>query len=300
MKSTFVPEAPAAKHDTPHPVRGVDHCFLLVRDLDSSLEQYRRLGFTVSPRGLHSAKKGTANHTIMLSDNDYFELLGVVADTPENAPRRALLASGGEGLYAVACRIEDAYVAKVGLAARGIATGAVNDFDRPLTLPDGTRATAAFSTLAFEAAEVPVGIAFMCQHRTRDLVWRPELMEHANGARALAGMGAAVDAPEAAARRYARLFAAGRAVVIGDGWRVETGSIPVDFVTRDALGRRYDGLDTTGLASGAFAVLQIAVADRAAAERLLAAAAIPYRTMPHGLAVSPAAASGAIIEFIGP
>ena len=122
VKSTFVPEAPAAKHDTPHPVRGVDHCFLLVRDLDSSLEQYRRLGFTVSPRGLHSATKGTANHTIMLSDNDYFELLGVVADTPENAPRRALLASGGEGLYAVACRIEDAYVAKVGLAARGIAT----------------------------------------------------------------------------------------------------------------------------------------------------------------------------------
>ncbi|MFD2856181.1 VOC family protein [Seohaeicola zhoushanensis] len=58
-----------------HPVKGIDHCFALVDDLDDAAAQYGALGFTLSPRGMHSAAKGTANHTIMFPE-DYFELLG--------------------------------------------------------------------------------------------------------------------------------------------------------------------------------------------------------------------------------
>ena len=50
---------------------------------------------------------------------------------------------------------------------------------------------------------------FMCEHRTRDMVWRPELMEHPNGARGLAGIVAVRSDPEPAARAFARLFALG-------------------------------------------------------------------------------------------
>ena len=84
-----------------HPVKGVDHVFLMVNDLDESCEAFERLGFTISPRGMHSAHKGAANHTIMFP-NDYFELLGMIAEVPGNADRREMLKREGQGLHAVA------------------------------------------------------------------------------------------------------------------------------------------------------------------------------------------------------
>src|SRR5215211_4643411 len=39
---------------------GLDHIVVLVRDLDGAAETWRRLGFTLAPRGTHSAHMGTA------------------------------------------------------------------------------------------------------------------------------------------------------------------------------------------------------------------------------------------------
>ncbi len=57
---------------------GIDHAVVMVKDLDKAAENYRQLGFTISPRGTHSAHMGTGNYTIMF-DPDYMELLGVLA-----------------------------------------------------------------------------------------------------------------------------------------------------------------------------------------------------------------------------
>src|SRR5215470_4326541 len=65
-------------------VIGVDHAVVMVRDLDKAAQGWRSLGFTVSPRGTHSAHMGTGNYTIML-DPDYIELLGVLSPTEHNA-----------------------------------------------------------------------------------------------------------------------------------------------------------------------------------------------------------------------
>ena len=73
---------------------GIDHAVVVVRDLDQAAANWQRLGFTVSPRGTHSAKMGTGNYTIML-DPDYIELLGVLVETEHNAPTRAMLAKRG-------------------------------------------------------------------------------------------------------------------------------------------------------------------------------------------------------------
>lgn len=280
-----------------HPVTGIDHCYLMVRDLDRSREQFRRLGFTLSPRGLHSAAKGSANHTIMLSRHDYFELLGLVAETADNRGRREALERDGEGLYAIACRIADAERAKAELARLGIATGDVGHFSRPVRLADGSESPASFSTLNFTDEEVPVGLAFMCQHHTPDLVWQPQLMRHANTAVALNGAVAACDDPESAARGYARLFAAGTVARADGGWQVRTGSIPLSFVTPAALRERYGALDLSSLPRPAFAVLRITVADLSAAEAILAANGVRTQATPRGIAVAPADASGAIVEF---
>lgn len=280
-----------------HPVTGIDHCYLLVRDLDASRAAYQRLGFTVSPRGLHSAELGTANHTIMFA-TDYAELIGIVAETGSNAEKRRVLAESGEGLRAVACRAGDVGDAGLALAALGIATSGRRDFARPVALPSGGEAQAAFSTLDFDPAEVPFGRAFMCQHHTPGSVWLPDLMTHANGATGLAGLVARADDPEAAAAGFARLFAAGRVDPVAGGFRVETGSAPITIVDDDGLARRYPGIDLTATPRGAFAALRIAVAELGTAERVLAGNGIAARATADGLAVGPEAASGAIAEFV--
>src|SRR5882757_530912 len=76
---------------------GIDHAVVMVRDLDKAAENWKRLGFTVSPRGTHSAHIGSGNYTIML-DPDYIELLGVLVETEHNAPTRAFLDRSGEGI----------------------------------------------------------------------------------------------------------------------------------------------------------------------------------------------------------
>lgn len=281
-----------------HPVTGIDHCYLLVEDLDRGFDQFVRLGFTVSPRGFHSAAKGTANHTIMLSADDYFELLGIVVETEENAPRRQMLQRDGEGLYAVACRIDDAADAKQRLSALSVSTGNVQRFERPVPLPGGGSGMAAFSTLPFSPHEVPVGIAFMCQHHTRDTVWMPELMTHPNGAVALAGILAVHAEPETAAEAYSRLFAKGETVAVAGGVQVATGSIPVTFLTAKELASRYAGIDIGQTPRHAFAVLQIVVRDLAAVKSLLAQNDVEAYLTAGGLAVAPALAGGAVIEFV--
>jgi len=279
-----------------HPVRGIDHVFLLVADLEAAAACWRRLGFTLSPKGLHSARKGTANYTIMLQ-GDYVELLGVVTPTPANDAQRAALARGEEGLAAVACRIDDARAAVAALAQLAIPTTEVLDFERPVDLPGGGTGRAAFSTAAFAAEAVPHGHVFLCQHHSRDTVWLPELMTHANGARRLTRLAAAVDDPDATAAAYARLFAEGVVLELDGGAEVRTGDAPITFLTPAALADAYPGLARP---KAAYSVLRLEVADLEVARRVLAEAGVAAHPTAQGVAVAPADAAGAIVEFVSP
>ena len=282
-----------------HPVKGIDHCFALVSDLDVAVRQYEALGFTLSPRGLHSASKGTANHTIMFQD-DYFELLGILAPTEMNARRREVLAESGEGLHAIACRIDDAEAAAAALADLGIATEGLGSFSRPVPLPDGSEGVAAFSTVAFTADEVPHGLVFMCQHKTRETVWLPELMTHANTARGLRAILTVSEDPARDAPRFARLWAAG-AVSEADGvFTVNTGEKSADLVlaTPGGMAAIYPGIDLSGTPRGAFTAMRVAVGDLDAAARCLAASKVDAVETDGGLAIQPRDASGVVVEFV--
>src|ERR687898_449653 len=58
--------------------------------------------------------------------------------------------------------------------------------ERAVTMPDGTISAAKFRTFQWPTAEAPGGVRiFACQHKTRETVWIPELMQHANGAKRL-------------------------------------------------------------------------------------------------------------------
>lgn len=282
-----------------HPVKGIDHVFLLVQDLDRSQQQFERLGFTVSPRGLHSATKGTANHTIMFP-NDYFELLGIVEPVEGNAARRAILEREGEGLRAIACRIADADAAGAALRELGIATGPVGHFERPVPLPGGGTAPAAFATLSFEDSEPPFATVFMCQHKTRDTVWLPELLEHPNGATGLSEIIAQSDSPVEDAARFARLYEAGAVTEIDGGAQVTTGtnSAKITLLTPAALAARFPGIDLSALPARGLAALSLYAKDLRKTAEVLKSNAIAATETATGLAVGPDLCSGMILEFV--
>lgn len=282
-----------------HPVKGIDHCFSLVANLDSAAAQFEALGFTLSPRGMHSEAKGSANYTIMFPD-DYYELLGLLRPTPLNAPRYEVLETQGEGLHAIACRIDNARAAESALGDLGIATHSLSDFQRPVDLPGGGQGIAAFSTLSFAPEEVPCGVVFMCQHRSRETVWLPDLLQHANTAYGLAGIVAKSNAPEADAKAFARLWADGSVQPIDGGATVFTGpnSAPLTLLTPDALKQHYPHIDTNTLPRCAFSALQVKVRDQQAVMAALERTNIPSFHTSRGIAVDPAHAAGTIVEFI--
>src|SRR5260370_20273472 len=119
----------------------VDHAVVVVRDVDKAADNWKRLGFTVSPRGTHSAKMGSGNYTIML-DPDYMELLGVLVETEHNAPTRAFLAKRGEGIERIAFTAVASAAGAEEICAHGYEPLGPTDFERPGRMSDCSHAAA--------------------------------------------------------------------------------------------------------------------------------------------------------------
>jgi hypothetical protein len=184
-------------------VVGLDHLVVAVRDLDAAAEAWRALGFTLSPRGTHSAHVGSANHTMMFGE-DYLELLAVLVPQPHNEALRDFLAQR-EGLERAAFTTTDAAAGADALRARGIDSVGPLHFGRPVPMPDGGEAEARFSVFRFPSALYPAGLGiFACQHHTPDAVWVPSLQSHPNGATRILRALAATEDPAGAAAGLAR------------------------------------------------------------------------------------------------
>jgi hypothetical protein len=278
-------------------VIGIDHAVVVVKNLDHAAENWRQLGFTVSPRGTHSARMGSGNFTIML-DPDYIELLGVLAETEHNAPTRAFLAKRGEGIERIAFTALDSAAGAEEIRARGYEPIGPTDFERPVTMPDGSLSAAKFRIFQWPIAEAPGGLRiFACQHKTRETVWIPELMQHANGAKRLKQV--LVVSPEAAqdAAHLARMIDRGVKAELDGAVTVASGSDRADFVflTKDQLGRRYPEVSLAGLPERGGAGLVIATSGLAAAEQAIGNAGVRSGA---AVCVAPAAANGALLAFV--
>ncbi|MCS3761077.1 VOC family protein [Bradyrhizobium centrosematis] len=278
-------------------VIGIDHAVVMVKDLDKAAENYRRLGFTISPRGTHSAHMGTGNYTIMF-DPDYMELLGVLAPTEHNAPARAFLDKRGEGIERIAFTAVDSAAGAEEIRARGLTPIGPTDFERPVTLPDGTVSAAKFRTFMWPTAEAPGGVRiFACQHKTRETVWIPELMKHANAAKRIKQILIATPEPTQDAAHLGRLIDREPKAETDGAVTVPSGGDRADFVylTLEQLGKRYPGVPLAGLAERGGAALVLVSDDLAATEKELGSAAV--RSGP-AICVSPAKANGTLLAFI--
>jgi hypothetical protein len=276
---------------------GIDHAVVAVKDLDQAAANWKRLGFTLSPRGTHSEKMGSGNYTIML-DPDYIELLGVLKETEHNIPMREFLARRGEGVERIAFTAIDSAAGAEEIRANGYAALGPTDFERPVTMPDGSVSAAKFRIFQWPTEEAPGGLRiFACQHKTRDTVWIPELMKHANGAKRLrqalivtaepakdaAHLGKMIDRP-------VRADADGAVAVPSGGERAD-----FVFLTRDQLAKRYPGVALAGLPERGGAGLVLASGDLAATEKVIGAAGTRSG---DALCVAPAASNGALLVFV--
>jgi catechol 2,3-dioxygenase-like lactoylglutathione lyase family enzyme len=278
-------------------VIGIDHAVVVVRNLDAAAQSWRRLGFTLSPRGVHSAKMGSGNYTIML-DSDYIELLGVLLETEHNAPTRAFLAKRGEGVERIAFTALDAAAGAEEIRARGYEPLGPTEFERPVTLPDGRQSAAKFSIFQWPLAEAPGGLRiFACQHKTRESVWIPELMKHANGARGLMQVLVVSPEPTQDAGHLARMTDREIRSEPDGAIVVPSGSGRADFVllSRELLARRYPGVSLEGLPERGGAGLVLATSDLAATAKAVGRFGVPSR---GAVCVPPAAANGALLAFV--
>ena len=278
-------------------VIGVDHAVVVVRDLDKAADNWRSLGFTVSPRGTHSAKMGSGNTTIML-DPDYIELLGVLVETAHNAPTRAFLDRSGEGIERIAFTAVDSADGAEEIRARGYEPLGPTDFERPVTMPDGSQSAARFRIFQWPLSEAPAGLRiFACQHKTRETVWIAELMKHANGAKRLKQ--ALVVSPEPAkdAAHLARLIDHDLKAEPDGAVAVPSGSDRAEFIflTKDQLGRRYPGVSLAGLPERGGAGLVVATSDLAQAETAVGSSGVRSGA---AVCVAPAAANGTLLAFV--
>src|SRR5215475_1881590 len=269
----------------------------MVKDLDKAAENWKRLGFTMSPRGTHSAHMGSGNYTIML-DPDYIELLGVLVPTEHNAPTRGFLDQRGEGIERIAFTAIDAAAGAEEIRARGYPPIGPIDFERPVTMPDGSQSAAKFAVFQWPVDKAPGGARlFACQHKTRETVWIPELMTHANGARRLQRVLIVTPDPDHDAAHLCRMIDRDASSESDGAIAVPSGADRADFIflTKDQLGRRYPGVSLADLPERGGAGLVIASGDLDATARVLGTAGTRSGT---SLCVSPSAATGTLLAFV--
>ncbi len=273
-------------------IAGLDHAVIAVRDLGAARETFTRMGFSLAPRGLHST--GSSNHNIMLGQ-DYFELLQVPQSNPLQAYYHEFLRRQ-EGLAALALTGTDLQAALPALTRAGFLPSTPLDFSRKVT--SGSRTgTARFRLANLATDSTPGALLFICQHFTRELVWLPELQRHANGATGLAAVAFVAEKVAYLAGVYGRVFGAWPER-IDEGLKVETGSAPLAFCTRQSLQERLREVILPERAAPHAAALFIRVAERAVAGRVLREGGFSPKRMSDGSwAIDAPAAHGVAMVF---
>lgn len=273
----------------PHLTPTLDHVVVNThRDIDAAADAYRRIGFTLTPRGYHSL--GSVNH-LAIFGTDYLELIGL----PASGGGRQDLLDWPLGLNGLVWGSEDADATHAAISAAGVPVLPAQSFTRPVELPDGPR-DAAFRTVRLTNDTTPAGRLYFCQHFTRDLVWRDEWRQHANGAVGVAAMVFTAADPTRLAGLFGRLFGPHAVRAIPNGARLTVGLTDVDVVTPAECARRFGAAAAPWDARAetiAVMVVRTFSMDRAAA------ALHGIATERHGdcLVVPPAAAFGAAIAF---
>ncbi len=274
-------------------LRGIDHLLVAVADLAGAAADYRRLGFTVTPRGRHRGWP-TGNHCVMFEEA-YLELLGRVEEGGAHHRLDECLARG-EGGLGIALATDDPEATAAAWRAAGVPVEGPLDLARAIEDGDGELR---FRNVMPDPGDLGDLVLFACHHLTPDRLRRPAWLRHANGARALRSCTVLVEDPASLTEALTRL--------LGEGARSETDRV-VTFHTGGApiiLAPPEDALllhPTLGEAephpAPRLAVASVAVEDPERTAALLRQREVPVRRIPDGFGLPPAAGRGLTLEFV--
>jgi hypothetical protein len=213
------------------PRRLLDHVVIDVRDrIDEAMRCFQSLGFQLTPRGRHTL--GSVNHLAMFA-TDYLELLGFAGDAIRPEIMRFPV-----GLNGLVFKTRNADSVHAQAAAAGLPILPVQSFSRPVAL-DGVARDARFRTTRPDPEKVAMGRVYFCEHRTPDLVWRPEWQTHPNGACAIARVVVATVDPQRTARLFRGLFGDEIVADPNGAQIIAAGAAQVELSTPDAVAAEF-------------------------------------------------------------
>jgi len=262
------------------PITRLDHVIVAVRDLDEAATAWRKLGFTLTPRGLHEGK-GTGNHCIMFP-NTYIELLGIVDDTGTKGRLGQRVNERGEGGMGIAWGADDADKTCAALRAAGVEAEDPNDLSRPLDL-DGKRDIVRFRNIMLPGLHLPGTMQFVCTHVTPELTRaRREWQLHPNGATGIAEVFVAASDIAAARAQLAPAAPTNAKIKISSRQDV------VEQLGAKAL----EGAPTEGIVA-----ITIRLNELDAAGAMLSMGRIPHEETRHAITVPATATNGIAVRF---
>jgi hypothetical protein len=276
----------------PLPAPTLDHVVINTRDrLDEGLEQYRRLGFTMTPRGHHSL--GSMNH-LAIFGTEYLELLA--AGT--GATRRPDIMQQPVGLSGLVFGTDDSAAAYAAVKAAGVPIDAPMEFTRPVEL-DGATRDAVFRTVTLVPGTVPAGRIYFCHHFTRDLIWRDEWRHHANGTVGVIRAVIAAETPDVPGTVFSRMFGSDALRPIRGGERLVVGLTAFDLVTPNEVAVQFGDAAPRGDGRSQFmAGLTLRTRSLAITRAALRAGGVEgVRDDGDRLVVPATQAMGAVLEF---
>jgi catechol 2,3-dioxygenase-like lactoylglutathione lyase family enzyme len=217
----------------------LDHIVIAVSDLDKTIADYRRLGFTVNPGGVHH---GGASHNalVVFADGSYFELIAYMKPSPDVRWWK-LLSSAGEGFVDFALCPENTVRDVAAARERGLEIDGPTDGGRLRT--DGVRLD--WQIVRPRTNDLP----FWCGDVTPRNLRVPEgdMRRHDNGVTGISRVVVAVSDLAASKAHYRALLGAEPKAAPEDAALVEIGDVVIDLLgpgngaARNALAQRGEG-----------------------------------------------------------
>lgn len=275
-----------------YPIPTLDHVVINVRDrIDEAAETWRRLGFTLTPRGYHTL--GSMNHLAMFG-TDYLELIAA----PPGDTRRPEIMEAPEGLNGLVFGTEDSAATYAAMQEAGVPVFPPGEFSRPVALPEGNR-DAVFRTVRLTPSTVAAGRLYFCHHFTRDLVWRDEWRHHANGTTGVARAVIAARDPTDLGSLFGKMFGVDAVRPIEGGLALTVGVSRFDVVTPEALRAEFgDAAPDGGGRDSYMAALEFRTRSADAAWLVMQRGGVIGARRDNGRVIVPASAAfGATLAF---
>jgi catechol 2,3-dioxygenase-like lactoylglutathione lyase family enzyme len=274
----------------------LDHVGIAVHDLDAAAEQYRRLGFQLTPRGYHTLpakpdgerpRVGSGNNCAML-ERGYIELIGIV--DPNYVGRLRDDLARYEGLHIVAFGTMDTQAAIKSLHSSGIPGAAARLLERPIEHAGKTE-IARFEIIDFGDV-LPELYSFAIRHATPGALWKPELLTHPNGAKSLESITVAVADVGEFADRLGRTVGSGAKGTTTKTVELERGKVRV-------VGPEWSSSEAKKTPPlPAVVEMTLGTSRLALAADVLSKASISFGRNGQSLKVAAADACGVTIEFV--